>query len=88
MPLLASLWVLWTPVYENLVRTLLVADGMILYYKKFLCIFIFFINREFASGLYNKIAQLIEGNINTEASYRVFVSFLYNYFFVNKVRCE
>ena len=75
MPLLASLWVLWTPVYENLVRTLLVADGMILYYKKFLCQFIFFINREFASGLYNKIAQLIEGNINTEASYRVFVSF-------------
>ena len=48
----------------------------------------FFINREFASGLYNKIAQLIEGNINTEASYRVFVSFLYYYFFVNRVRSE
>ena len=38
---------------------------------------IFFINREFASGLYNKIAQLIEGNIKTEASYRVFASFFY-----------
>ena len=48
----------------------------------------FFIHREFASGLYNKIAQLIEGNVDTEASCRVFVSFLCYYFFVNRVRCE